>query len=191
VSRVRAILVPAVLIVLALTIQVSVLARLGLPGAAPDLVTVVVVAIALARGPSAGAIAGFGGGLLVDLAPPAAHAAGIWALVGTLVGYAAGSLPWAAPESGPVLELRPSVVAAVGVLSGAATMVAIFVGVVAGQGFPGVATVGEFAATQVAYGAVLAVLVLPTIRPLLRWSGSRAATRVGATGAPLPRPGRA
>ncbi|MFD2349878.1 hypothetical protein ACFSTC_11710 [Nonomuraea ferruginea] len=45
---------------------------------------------ALARGPAAGAVLGFGAGLLVDLAPPTAHVAGLYAFVFALVGYLAG-----------------------------------------------------------------------------------------------------
>jgi rod shape-determining protein MreD len=74
----------------AVVIQLTVVNRLPLPGAAaPDLVLLLVAAIAVATGPATGAITGFAGGLALDIAPPAAHYAGEYALVFCLVGYAA------------------------------------------------------------------------------------------------------
>jgi len=78
------------LLVVALAVQVTMLSRLPLPGATPDLVLVTVVALALAYGPGYGLVAGFCAGLATDLVPPADHAAGRWAFVLTLVGYLAG-----------------------------------------------------------------------------------------------------
>ena len=80
----------AVALLAAVVIQLTVVNRLPLPGAtAPDLVLLLVAAIAVATGPATGAIAGFAGGLALDIAPPAAHYAGEYALVFCLVGYAA------------------------------------------------------------------------------------------------------
>ena len=80
----------AVALFAAVVIQLTVVNRLPLPGAAaPDLVLLLVAAIAVATGPATGAIAGFAGGLALDIAPPAAHYAGEYALVFCLVGYAA------------------------------------------------------------------------------------------------------
>ena len=74
----------------AVVIQLTVVNRLPLPGAAaPDLVLLLVAAIAVATGPATGAITGFAGGLALDIAPPAAHYAGEYALVFCLVGYGA------------------------------------------------------------------------------------------------------
>jgi rod shape-determining protein MreD len=78
------------LLVVALAGQVTMLTRLPLPGATPDLVLVTVVALALAYGPAFGLVAGFGAGLATDLVPPADGAIGRWAFVLTLVGYLAG-----------------------------------------------------------------------------------------------------
>jgi rod shape-determining protein MreD len=77
-------------LVVALALQVTMLARLPLPGATPDLVLVTVVSLALAYGPGFGLVAGFAAGLATDLVPPADHAIGHWAFVLTLVGYLAG-----------------------------------------------------------------------------------------------------
>ena len=80
----------AALVVVAIAVQVTFLARLPLPGATPDLVLLVVVATALAAGPTVGLMTGFAAGLAVDLVPPADHEVGRWAFVLTLVGYLAG-----------------------------------------------------------------------------------------------------
>ncbi|MFE0457710.1 rod shape-determining protein MreD [Kitasatospora sp. NPDC058965] len=89
---VKRVVLAGVLVLLGLVVQVSVLGRLQLPGATPDLLMLVVVGLALVWGPGAGCTAGFGAGLLADLAPPSDHAIGRYALVLCLVGYAAGLL---------------------------------------------------------------------------------------------------
>jgi rod shape-determining protein MreD len=74
----------------AVVVQLTVVNRLPLPGsAAPDLVLLLVTAIAVSTTPAVGAVTGFAGGLALDVAPPAAHYAGQYALVFCLVGYAA------------------------------------------------------------------------------------------------------
>ena len=97
--RVNRILLSSSLIAVALVIQVSVLARLHLPGAVPDLLLLVVLGLALVYGHVGGALVGFAAGLLADLAPPADHAAGRYALVLCVIGYLAGLVK---PESGQV-----------------------------------------------------------------------------------------
>lgn len=77
---------------LAVLIELTVLSRLGLPGATPDLVVVCVVALALALGPAPGAVAGFVGGLLLGLAPPSDSVLGVSALVFALIGFLAGKV---------------------------------------------------------------------------------------------------
>ncbi|MEW2318688.1 rod shape-determining protein MreD [Streptomyces bauhiniae] len=88
--RLNRVLLSTVLVVVALVIQVSVLARLHLPGAVPDLLLLTVLGLALVYGHVGGALVGFGAGLLADLAPPADHAAGRYALVLCVIGYFAG-----------------------------------------------------------------------------------------------------
>ena len=64
--------------------------RLPLPGlGAPDLVLLLVTAIAVATSALTGAVSGFAAGLALDVAPPAAHYAGQDALVFCLAGYGA------------------------------------------------------------------------------------------------------
>jgi rod shape-determining protein MreD len=75
----------------AILIQLIILDNLRLPGGAgPDLVLITVVSLAACAGPVEGMLGGFAAGLALDLAPPASHLVGQYALVFCLVGYAAG-----------------------------------------------------------------------------------------------------
>jgi rod shape-determining protein MreD len=93
--------IAALFLLIAVTVQTSVLPQFAVAGVTCDLVMIVVVALALARGPEWGAIAGFTGGLLLDVAPPADHTAGRWALALALAGYIAGMIRREA-SAGPV-----------------------------------------------------------------------------------------
>jgi rod shape-determining protein MreD len=90
-SAVRALVLAAVL-VLAVVLQVAVFSTISLDGVVPNLALLVVVAAALVRGPEFAAVLGFLGGLAIDLAPPADHVAGRWALALVVVGYLAGKV---------------------------------------------------------------------------------------------------
>ena len=99
-ADVRRAALAAALLLLAILIQVTVLDIVPLPGAAgPDLVLVVVVALALTGGPQEGMLAGFCSGLALDVAPPATHLVGQDALVFCLVGYGCGRLSGHLSES--------------------------------------------------------------------------------------------
>ena len=78
------------MISLAVVLQVAFFPYLAYDGVVPNLALLVVVAAALVRGPEFAAILGFLAGLAVDLAPPADHVAGRWALALVVVGYLAG-----------------------------------------------------------------------------------------------------
>lgn len=81
-------------------IQLTVVNRLPLPGAAaPDLVLLLITAIAVFTGPAVGAVTGFAGGLTLDVAPPAGHYVGEYALVFCLAGYAAARIVQAVWDS--------------------------------------------------------------------------------------------
>ena len=82
----------ALFLMIAVTVQTSMLPHIAVAGVTCDLVMIVVVALALARGPEWGAISGFVGGLLLDVVPPADHTAGRWALALALSGYVAGMI---------------------------------------------------------------------------------------------------
>ena len=86
---------------IALVAQLSVLNGLRLPGGGvPDLVLVLVAALAMAEGPVVGMVTGFATGLCLDLAPPGSAAVGQYALVFCLAGWAAGRLSPVASHSG-------------------------------------------------------------------------------------------
>ena len=72
-------------ILLAVILQVAVFNLVAVNGVVPNLALIVVVAASIARGPQLGAVVGFTAGLLIDLAPPADHVAGRWALALVLV----------------------------------------------------------------------------------------------------------
>lgn len=86
----RQALVIGTFVFVSVMVQLTLLSRLGLPGATPDLVVVTVAALALAMGPVPGAAAGFAAGILVDLAPPADTLLGVNALVYLAVGIVVG-----------------------------------------------------------------------------------------------------
>ncbi|MBO9523308.1 MAG: rod shape-determining protein MreD [Nocardioidaceae bacterium] len=78
------------LVTMAVVAQSVLFRHLDVEGVVPNLALVVTVVAAIARGPQFGAVLGFGAGLLLDVAPPADHVAGRWALALVLVGYLAG-----------------------------------------------------------------------------------------------------
>jgi rod shape-determining protein MreD len=82
--------VAALAVSLALVLQVSVFPHLAWQGIVPNLCLLVVVGAALTRGPQFAAVLGFLAGVALDLAPPADHVAGRWALALVVVGYLAG-----------------------------------------------------------------------------------------------------
>ncbi|WP_141012757.1 rod shape-determining protein MreD [Nocardioides sambongensis] len=92
----RRLVVTSVAVLLALLLQTTVLPRLGWPdaglGLVPDLLLLVVVATALTTDPRFATLTGLSAGLLLDLAPPADHLAGRWALAFAVVGYVVGRL---------------------------------------------------------------------------------------------------
>lgn len=76
----------------AVVLQVSLFPHFAWAGIVPNLSLLVVVGAALVRGPQFAAVLGFVAGLAIDLAPPADHIAGRWALALVLVGYLAGRI---------------------------------------------------------------------------------------------------
>ncbi|HET8960520.1 rod shape-determining protein MreD [Nocardioides sp.] len=80
----------SVLVGLALVLQVSLFPHFAWQGIVPNLCLLVVVGAALTRGPQFAVVLGFLAGVALDLAPPADHVAGRWALALVVVGYLAG-----------------------------------------------------------------------------------------------------
>ncbi|TAK68888.1 MAG: rod shape-determining protein MreD [Actinomycetota bacterium] len=162
VAVVRRAALVAVLLVCALTLQLTVLARLPLPGATPDLLLVVIVALGMADGPGTGVVAGFAGGLLLDLVPPAAGTVGVMALVLAAVGYLAGRV--SDVEDRPVLvTIGVVVVLAAGALLGRAILGSLLGDVrVLWEDIP------SLALSEVVYVAVLTPFVVPFVGALVR-----------------------
>ena len=107
-SLVRA-LVALVIVLLALVVQVSVFGQFAWNGVVPNLCLLVVVGAGLTRGPDFAMMLGFLGGIALDLAPPADHVAGRWALALVVVGYVAGRV--AQGGRPPVLAVLATVAA--------------------------------------------------------------------------------
>jgi len=77
-------------VALAVVLQVTLFPHFAWDGVVPNLALLVVVGAALVRGPQFAAVLGFAAGAIIDLAPPADHIAGRWALALVVVGYLAG-----------------------------------------------------------------------------------------------------
>ncbi len=87
------------LLFVAALLQVSIVAPLEVARGHPDLVLVLVVAIALLRGPVVGAVGGFWAGLVVDVA--ALQTLGLSSLLLTVAGYLAGRFGEVTSRSSP------------------------------------------------------------------------------------------
>ncbi|HEX3823882.1 MAG TPA: rod shape-determining protein MreD [Mycobacteriales bacterium] len=151
-----------VIIIIAAILQVVVVNRLPLPGGHPDLVVLVIIAMALASGAQIGAILGFCGGFLADVLPPAAHIAGRLALAYTIVGYGAGLLE--DPEETSVLTTI------LVVASGSAGAVLVYSGVGGLLGDARItasSTIHSLVATVV-YDVVLSPFVVSPVSALAR-----------------------
>lgn len=174
--RVNRILLSTALVVVALVVQVSVLARLHLPGAVPDLLLLTVLGLAMVYGHVGGALVGFAAGLLADLAPPADHAAGRYALVLCVIGYFAGL---ARPESGRLKSATGPMAVVVGAAV-ASTLLYAGVGALVGDtaarhvGLPGLL----FSAAL--YDLLLAPFVVPGIMWLARRSDNDPLAETGS-----------
>src|SRR5689334_19213386 len=116
------------LVCFAIVAQSVIFRFVSVDGVVPNLALIVVVVAAISRGSQFAAVLGFGTGLLLDLAPPADHVAGRWALALVLVGYLAGRVRQDARTS-PVMA-----VVLVGAASFIATSLYAFSGVLLGDG---------------------------------------------------------
>ncbi|QKW06456.1 rod shape-determining protein MreD [Streptomyces sp. NA04227] len=162
--RVNRVLLSTVLVVLALMIQVSVLARLQLPGAVPDLVLLTVLGLALVYGHTAGALIGFGAGLLSDIAPPADHAAGRYALVLCVIGYVAGLFK---PDKGQLRSALGPMAVVVAAAIGS-TLLYAMVGALVGDDAARHVNLGSLLFTAALYDLLLAPFTVPGIIALAR-----------------------
>ncbi|MFG2328630.1 rod shape-determining protein MreD [Streptomyces sp. NPDC048604] len=162
--KINRILLSAALVVVALVVQVSVLSRLQLPGAVPDLVLLTVVALALVYGHVSGALIGFGAGLLSDLAPPADHAVGRYALVLCVIGYVAGLFR---PEKGQLRSATGPMAVVVAAAIGT-TLLYAGVGALVGDTAARHVGLGFLLFTAALYDLLLAPFTVPAIMALAR-----------------------
>lgn len=155
------VLVAAAAVTLALLLQVSVFPHLAWHGVGPDLVLLVVVGAALVRGPEFAMVLGFAGGVLLDLAPPADHVAGRWALALLVVGYVAGRV---AQDSG--LGKRPTVTAVMVTVAASSflgTSVFALTGLVLRDPAVAIPDLLQVIAVAVVWDLVLTPFVLPPV----------------------------
>ncbi|ACY97117.1 MULTISPECIES: rod shape-determining protein MreD [Thermomonospora] len=166
-------LTAAVVIVVALVLQVSVANRLPLPGAVtPDLVLLSVVALALTCGPLMGVVAGFGAGLAADIVPPADHTIGRYALVYCVIGYLCGLASDEMDRSAVV----PFFAVAVGALAG--TVLYAGVGMMLGDPRADWHIVARVVPLQVVYDVLASPFVVwAVLRAMRRYERERARDR--------------
>lgn len=155
-------LVVTVLVVVTITLQVSIFSHFSMRGVVPDLALLVVIAAALVRGPDYAALVGFTAGLVLDLAPPADHTAGRWALSFVLVGYLTGL----ARREGDITVVGTLVIVAAGAFIG--TSVFALTGLVLGEGRVDVSAALDVIPLTVAYDVLVTPLVVPLVVMLFR-----------------------
>ncbi len=150
----------ALLVVLAVTLQTAVFSLFAVNGVVPNLALLVVVAAAIARGPAFGVTVGFAAGMLLDLAPPADHVAGRWALALVLVAVLAGRVRHDARRS-PLAGL-----ATVAVCSFVATSIFAFSGVLLGDHALPAGEMVQVISIALLWDVVVAPLLLPGLMSL-------------------------
>jgi rod shape-determining protein MreD len=155
------VVVAGVLVLVALVLQVAVFPHLAWDGIVPNFCLLVVVAAALVRGPGFAATVGFFAGLALDLAPPADHVAGRWALALVIVGYVAGLMRQDTRSS------ATTVVATVAASSFIGTSVYALSGVVLGDAVAGGGDLLRVILVALLWDVLLTPLVLPGVMRLL------------------------
>jgi rod shape-determining protein MreD len=156
----------ALIVAGAVVIQVTILDGLPFPGgAAPDLVLLAVVALALNGGPVPGMATGFAAGLVFDLAPPQTHAIGQSALVLCLLGYLCGLISHELERS----IFLPLAAMAIGAAVGAVLFVAV--GKIFGDPRYSWAAVAHVLPATVAYDVLASPFVLYIVARLVQLAG--------------------
>lgn len=153
-------LLGAATVLTAILLQTTVIAVLPLPGAAPDLLVVLIVAYALVEGPLQGMTTGFVAGVLVDAL--ADHQLGRLALAYALVGYLAGLIHDDTERSTLVPFAAVALGGAVGLLTFAAE------GMLLGDPRISLSAVVSSLFSSVPYDVVLTPFVVPPVGALVR-----------------------
>jgi hypothetical protein len=152
----------AVSLIVAVALQLSLMSRLGLPGATPDLVLVVVMAFGFVRGPVAGAAIGFAAGLLLDLAPPSLGYFGLSAALLAVAGFAAGVV---AERSGGVVAIA---LISVALAAFGLTIVRAVVATLVGDPRVLWGPVLVQSLTSAVYAVIMAALIVPLVAAIDR-----------------------
>jgi len=155
----RIVLRVALVILLLLLVQSTVMLSIGLGGSHPDIVWLLPITAALLAGPETGAFVGFWSGLAFDLVLPTPF--GLGALVGCLLGFSVGAAVVALDAR--AVWLRP-VAAIIGGV--AADMLFSVLGAIFGQ--QQMVQI-DFFSLFVVVAVASVVLVLPVDR-LMRWA---------------------
>lgn len=155
-------LVAFVVVCVALVLQVSLFPLVAWEGVVPNLALLVVVGAALVRGPQFAAVLGFVAGVAIDLAPPADHLAGRWALALVLVGYVAGRVRQ------DVKPTAGAVVLTVAASSFVGTSVFALSGLVLQDPVVSVAEMLQVILIAVVWDVLLTPFVLPPVMGLFR-----------------------
>ena len=170
--------ISVVVVAVTVVLQLTIVNRIAFPGGAgPDLVLLVVAALALAGGPMAGVLTGFLAGLALDVAPPGSHFTGQDALVFCLVGYFCGLL--ADDASGDAEQghtaLFEIVVVAAGAVCGEALLALL--GVMLSDPRVTWPAITNVLPAAVAYNVLLCPFVLYAVAAALRLGGARGESR--------------
>lgn len=157
-------------VLLALVVQVSLFPHLAWHGIVPNLCLLVVVAAALTVEAPFALVLGFTAGLVLDLAPPADHVAGRWALALTIAAFLAARVRQ---------DVRPSALAVVGTVAAAsfaATSIFALSGILLGDPAMSVAGLLEVVLVALVWDVLLTPFVLPPLMRLFARLGPQWAT---------------
>lgn len=152
----------ALLVLVVVTLQVAVLRYVAVDGVVPNLVLLLVVFAAVTRGPRFAVVLGFAAGLVLDLAPPADHVAGRWALALIVVGYLAGRV------RREVRGSLPTALVTVAACSFVGTSVFALSGLVLHDGDVSVDQMLPVIAVSVVWDVLLTPVLMPLLSALLR-----------------------
>ena len=150
---------------LAAVLQVSLFPHVAWHGIVPNICLLVVVGAALTRGPQFAMVLGFAAGVVLDLAPPADHLAGRWALALVVVGYVAGQVRQ--HGRGDVRPTATTVVLTVAASSFVGTSLFALSGVVLGDPIA-IPDLLQVIAVALLWDVLLTPFVLPSVMALFR-----------------------
>jgi len=147
-------------VVVALVVQVSLFPHLAWNGVVPNLCLLVVVAAALTVEAPFALVLGFAAGLTLDLAPPADHIAGRWALALTIAAFLAARVRQ---------DVKPTALAVVGTVAAAsfvATSLFALSGVLLADPSMSIAGLLEVVLVAMVWDVLLTPFVLPPLMKL-------------------------